>query len=126
MGTAPPAVILAAVSQMQAELVAPPLLMDVLHLLFCSFTVSSAFRNLNQGGVRPFLSPPTAAASSPTPPPLHVDSGEGVGASRGDVGLGGVEGDVVDGLLAFLPVGGDLLNAGFGVQVPQTQRAVVT
>lgn len=119
MGTAPPAGVSAAVSQMQVGLVAPPLWIGVLYLLFFSFTVSSALRNLNLGGDRQF-------PSSSTPPPLHVDPGEGVGASGGDVGLGGVEGDVVDGLLALLPVGGDLLDAGFAVQVPQTQRAVVT
>lgn len=57
---------------------------------------------------------------------LDVDPGQGVGSGRGDEGLGRVEGHVVDGLFALLPVGRDLLDAGLTVQVPETQRAVVT
>lgn len=57
---------------------------------------------------------------------LDVDPGEGVGAGRGNVRLGGVEGHVVDGLLALLTVSRDFLDAGLTVQVPQTQGAVVT
>lgn len=78
---------------------------------------------------------PSVSSVSPskTPPPhracgrgLHVDPGEGVGSGGGDVGLGGVEGYVVDGLLALLTVSSDLLNTRLTVQVPQTQGAVVT
>lgn len=57
---------------------------------------------------------------------LQIDPGEGVGAGRGDEGLGRVEGHIVDGLFALLPVSGDFLNARFTVQVPETQGAVVT
>lgn len=57
---------------------------------------------------------------------LQIDPGEGVGAGGGDEGLGRVEGHVVDGLFALLPVSGDFLNARFTVQVPETQGAVVT
>ena len=64
--------------------------------------------------------------SGSSPPRLHVDPGEGVGAGGGDEGLGGMEGHVIDGLLALLPVSCDLLNARFTVEVPKTQRAVVT
>lgn len=72
-----------------------------------------------------FLVPLRLSAGGP-PPRLHVDPGEGVGAGGGDVGLGGVEGHVVDGLLALLAVGRDLLDARLAVQVPQAQGAVVT
>lgn len=64
--------------------------------------------------------------SAPPPPGLHVDPGEGVGSCGGDVGLGGVEGHVVDGLLALLAVSRDLLNTRLTVQVPQAKGAVVT
>lgn len=37
-----------------------------------------------------------------------------------------MEGHVVNGLLALLPVSCDLLNTSFAVEVPQTQGAVVT
>lgn len=37
-----------------------------------------------------------------------------------------MEGHVVNGLLALLPVSCDLLNTSFTVKVPQTQGAVVT
>lgn len=57
---------------------------------------------------------------------LHIDPGEGICTCGGNVGLGGVEGHVVNGLLTFLPVSRDLLYARLTIQVPQTQRTVVT
>ena len=57
---------------------------------------------------------------------LDVDAGQGVCAGRGDEGPAGVEGHVVDGLLALLPVGCDLLDARLAVNAPQAHRAVVT
>lgn len=58
--------------------------------------------------------------------PLYVDSGQGVGSGRGDVGFGRVKGHVIDGLFALLTVSRDLLHARFTVQVPEPQGAVVT
>lgn len=72
-----------------------------------------------------FQQPPSLRVSL-TYSGLHVDPGESVGSSRGDEGLGRVEGHVVNGLFALLTVSRDLLDAGFTVQVPQTQGAVVT
>src|SRR4029434_296573 len=43
----------------------------------------------------------------------------------GDVGLGRVEGHVVDALVRLLPVGGDLLHARLAVQVPQAHLTVM-
>lgn len=57
---------------------------------------------------------------------LYVDSGQGVGSGRGDVGFGRVKGHVIDGLFALLTVSRDLLHARFTVQVPEPQGAVVT
>lgn len=51
--------------------------------------------------------------------------GEAVGARARDVRPEGVERDVEDALVELLPVGGDLLHARFGVEVPEAYRAVV-
>lgn len=109
------------------------------HYLQSFFNIYSVFRDLNRPEscmcvnrlaclslslcVSESLAPQSAATS---PPRLDVDPGEGVSSGGGDVGLGGVEGHVVDGLLALLTVSRDLLNACFTVEVPQTQGAVVT
>lgn len=52
--------------------------------------------------------------------------GESVRPRAGDVAFGGVERHVVDGLLELLPVSRELLDAGFTLQVPQPDGAVVT
>lgn len=72
------------------------------------------------------LSPCGSSASPSSCPGLDVDPGEGVGSGGSNVGLRGVESHIVDGFLALLAVSCDLLNARFTVEVPQTQRAVVT
>ena len=56
----------------------------------------------------------------------HEDLGECVGAGTGEELFGGVEGDRVDRLVVFLPVGGHLLHTRAGLQVPQPHGAVVT
>lgn len=55
----------------------------------------------------------------------YEDLGKRVGAGAADVALGRVERHVVDGLLELLAVGGELLDAGSTLHVPQTHRAVV-
>lgn len=56
----------------------------------------------------------------------YKDLSERVGPGTADVALGGVERYIVDGLLELLAVGGELLDAGFALHVPQTDRTVVT
>lgn len=51
---------------------------------------------------------------------------ESVGPGAGDVALRRVERHVVDGFLELLPVSRELLDAGFTLQVPQADGAVVT
>lgn len=51
--------------------------------------------------------------------------GESVCPGAGDVAFRRVERHVVDGLLELLPVGGELLDAGFTLQVPQADGGVV-
>lgn len=51
---------------------------------------------------------------------------ESVCPGAGDVAFRGVERHVVDGLLKLLPVSRELLDAGFTLQVPETDGAVVT
>lgn len=56
----------------------------------------------------------------------YEDLGEGIRTGAGDVAFGRVEGHVVDGLVKLLPVGSELLDARFTLQVPQTNGAVMT
>jgi len=53
------------------------------------------------------------------------DLGLRVGARAGDEGLRRVEGHVVDALVEFLAVRGDLLHASASLQVPQPNAAIV-
>lgn len=51
--------------------------------------------------------------------------GERVGPGAGDVAFGRVERHIVDRLLELLSVSRELLDAGFALQVPQADGAVV-
>lgn len=62
----------------------------------------------------------------PLVPASHKHLGERVGAGAADVAPAGVEGHVVDGLVQLPAVGGELLDAGPALQVPQADGAVVT
>ena len=64
-------------------------------------------------------------------PPLQIgrldeDLDDGVGASASYVRFGWMESDAVNRLVVFLSVRCDLLDATFRLQVPQSQRAIVT
>lgn len=71
--------------------------------------------------------PPDTEPPSPrvTDVRSYEDLGERVGPGAADVALGGVERHVMDGLLRLLAVGGELLDAGLALHVPQTDGAVV-
>lgn len=55
--------------------------------------------------------PPTFRLDFPSDCRSYEDFGESVGPSAADVALGGVERNVVDGLLALLAVSRELLHA---------------
>lgn len=65
-------------------------------------------------------------AHAKTGPASYEDFGESVRPGASDVAFGRVERHVVDRLLELLPVGRELLDAGFALQVPKADGAVVT
>ena len=58
-------------------------------------------------------------------PLLDVDFHDRIGASASNVRCGGMKSDAMDGLVVFLSVRCDLLDATFRLQIPQSQRAVM-
>ena len=58
--------------------------------------------------------------------PSDEHFGQGIRSCAGDVRSRRVESHVENTLVEFLPVGCDLLNARFAVQVPQSDTAIMT
>lgn len=66
------------------------------------------------------------AAPRCSTPPSDKYFGQGVCTTTGNVGFGGMEGNVKYRLVKFLAVGGNFLYARFAVQVPQSDRTIMT
>ncbi|MEQ2301194.1 hypothetical protein AMECASPLE_033398 [Ameca splendens] len=60
------------------------------------------------------------------PAESYKDLGECVSSGAADVAFSWVECHIVDGLVKLLSVGGELLDAGLTLHVPQTDGAVMT